>query len=380
MAIQPKGYTDEGATTYHYGAFPPKELDYKRLIRPLAAATEALAKYDAMLRGLHNKELLLAPLRSTEAVISSRIEGTVATLEEVLKIQAEAEEGDENSHLDTNRQEAMEVYSYTRAMRLAQQSMSEGLPISSRLIRQMHSHLLFFGRGSDKSPGEFKIEQNYVVDQRNRRVLFVPIEPAQLENGIAELERYINDEHDDYLIQTAISHLEFEALHPFKDGNGRVGRMLITLNLWDKKKISGPNFYISGFLEQNREEYIERLRRASESGEWTEWVFFFLQAIEAQANVNIEIAENVSKLYDEMKEVFRKTLRSEWSTVTLDYIFERPFFRNSAFTKTSGIPLQTAHRITKALSDAELLSVVEPASGRRPALYAFLPLMEIVRG
>lgn len=370
----------DGATPYHYGQFPPKKLDYEQIVRPLAAATEALARYDALLTNLHNKELLLAPLRSKEAVISSRIEGTVATLEEVLRIQADAEEeGDPDNPADGGRPDALEVYSYTRAMRHAQRAMADGLPICSRLIREMHSHLLFLGRGQDKTPGEFKTDQNYVVDQRKKRVLFVPIGAGEeLQQGISRLEKFIHDEEIDFLIQTALAHLEFEALHPFKDGNGRVGRMIITLNLWDKKKISGPHFYISDYLEQNRDEYIDRLRRVSENGEWTEWVVFFLNAIAAQAAHNTNVSQKIMKLYEDMKEVFRKALASQWSTVALDYIFEKAVFRNSSFTKNAGIPAQTAHRITRILAENNLLMTIEPAAGRRPALYAFAPLVAIV--
>jgi Fic family protein len=378
---QPTGYSLEGATPYHYGQFPPQQLDYEQIIRPLGAATEALARYDALLSNLHNKELFLAPLRSKEAVISSRIEGTIATLEEVLRIQADAEdEGDPDRPIDAGRPDALEVFAYVRAMRHAQKAMEEGLPICARLIRETHSRLLFLGRGQDKTPGEFKTDQNYVVDKRQKRVLFVPIEAGDaLNKGISALEKFINEQNVDYLIQTALAHLEFEALHPFKDGNGRVGRMIITLNLWDKKKISGPYFYISDYLESNREEYIDRLRRVSADGEWTEWVIFFLSAIASQAAHNIEMSAKVIKLYEEMKDVFRQTLSSQWCTVALDYVFEKAVFRNSAFTSHSGIPPQTAHRITRALAEKGLLLTVEPASGRRAALYAFTPLLNIVR-
>lgn len=378
MALQPAGYNGDEATNYHYGQFPPNNLDYQRILRPHGAATAALARYDELLRNMHNKELLLAPLRSKEAVISSRIEGTVATLEEVLRIEADAEGGEPDSR-DNSRLEALEVYSYSRAMKFAQGQMESGLPICSRLIRDMHARLMILGRGADMSPGRFKIDQNYIVDQVRRKVLFVPITPDKLNDGMTAFENFINEVDADHLIQTALAHLEFEALHPFKDGNGRVGRMLIPLNLWDKRKISGPHFYISRYLEENRDEYLERLRRTSANGEWTEWVIFFLEAIEAQAKQNIEVAERVRQLYEEMKTTFQRILASQWIVVALDYVFEKPIFRNSAFTATSGIPTQTAHRLTKSLSEKGLLSVIEPASGRRAALYAFTPLLEVVR-
>ena len=366
------------AIGYHTGQFPPVSLDYGRLILPLSRAAAALAKYDSGLQSLHNSELLLAPLRRQEAVISSRIEGTVATLDEVLQYEAAEEDG---SDLDQNaRQEIREVYSYTRALNLAQMLMNEGLPISSRLIKKTHGSLLFFGRGADKQPGEFKRDRNYIVDKAKKKILFIPVDPAFLEDGIARLEKYIHDENVEPLIQTALAHLEFESLHPFKDGNGRIGRMLITLMLWDKKVISQPHFYISGQLEKNKDEYIERMRLASGEGQWTEWVVFFLHAIAAQANQNLEIANKIGALYEEMKERFRTELASQWSMNALDFIFANPVFRNSKFTSGSGIPRPTAARCTRTLSECGLLTTMTPASGRRPALFAFERLLEIVRG
>lgn len=377
------GYDFNEAVGYHTGRFPPKNLNFEHIVRPLGSASDALARYDTRLEALHNKELLLAPLRNTEAVVSSRIEGTVATLDEILKIQADADEGadpsDPESKLGNYRNEAIEVYSYTRSMRRAQSLLNDGMPICSRVIREAHAQLLFMGRGADKTPGVFKADQNYVVDQRLKKVLFVPQDHQQLEKGILALEEYLNDDGIDPLIQTAVAHVEFEALHPFKDGNGRVGRMLIPLNLWQKGKINAPHFYVSGAIEQRRNEYIDRLRDVSATDLWTEWIIFFLEVIEAQSHSNIAITDRISTLYDEMKETFRGILASQWSTLALDYVFGKPVFRNSSFTRSSGIPSQTAHRISRLLIDNGILTTLERASGRRSALLAFPSLLEIVR-
>lgn len=347
-------------------------------MKPLGRASAALARYDARLLGVHNKEFFLGPLRTTEAVVSSRIEGTVATLDEVFKIQADAEDDNADAR-EVYRQEALEVFSYARAMKHAQKLIDDGLPICSRLFRNVHSRLLFFGRGADKTPGEFKSDQNYVVDKTKKKVLFIPIEPNLLPEGIAKLERFVNDEAIDSLLQSAIGHAEFEALHPFKDGNGRLGRMLITLNLWQKGAIQAPHFYVSSTIEKRKDEYIDRLREVSSENMWTEWVTFFLEVIEEQSNENIEIIDDIVELYNNMKDRFRDILSSQWSTVALDYVFEKPMFRNSSFTRRSDIPEQTAHRLSRQLLDAGLLTVIEPASGRRAALLAFSPLFEVVR-
>lgn len=374
-----EGYDVSGAVDYHYGHFPPANLSYDRLALSLTAATGAMARYDAKLERLHNKELLLAPLRNAEAVVSSRIEGTIATLDEILKIEADADENDENGS-ESHRQEAIEVYSYTRAVKHAQTLLNNGLPISSRLIREAHSRLLFFGRGADKTPGEFKKDQNYVVDKRNRKILFVPASAEYLDKqGMTAFENYVNDPAVEPLIQTAIMHVEFEALHPFKDGNGRLGRMLVPLNLWQREVIHAPHFYISSAVEERREEYVDRLREVSEANAWDEWILFFLEILRRQAEINMHITDRIGALYDEMSIAFREVLRSQWAPVALDYVFTKPVFRNSAFTASSGIPPQTAHRISRTLVEKGILTQVASASGRRAALFAFMPLMEIVR-
>lgn len=374
-----QGYDASDAVEYHYHCFPPKDIDYQRLARPLTAATSALARYDAKLETLHNKELLLAPLRNAEAVVSSRIEGTIATLDEILKIQADDEDDGGDDH-SAYRQEAIEVYSYTRAVKYAQQTIERGiLPISSRLIREAHSRLLFFGRGADKTPGQFKREQNYVADKRNKKILFIPVSVEALDTGFADLERYIHDESVEPLIQTAVMHAEFEALHPFKDGNGRLGRMLIPLNLWQRGIIHAPHLYVSAAIEERREEYVDRLRDVSASGDWNDWIAFFLEILERQAVLNMQITDQIGLLYAEMQARFREILNSQWAPLAVDYVFGKPVFRNSAFTAAAGIPSQTAHRITRQLVESGILTVVEQASGRRAALLSFQPLLEIVR-
>ena len=372
----PKGYDLSGAVHYHYGRFPPKALDYERLIPSLTAATACLAKYDALLDTLHNSDLLLAPLHRREAVISSRIEGTVATLQEVLRYEAE-DDGDDVADRPAASQETIEVFSYSRAMNYAQRRMKEGLPLSGRLLRETHGRLLFFGRGADKTPGQFKAEQNFVIDRATRRVLFIPTSPERFDEHFRVFEAYINNESAPPLLQAALSHVEFEALHPFKDGNGRLGRMLITLMLWNRGVISSPHFYISGSIEAYRDEYIDRLRNVSANDEWTEWCDFFFRALVSQSEENIRTVERIRSLYDEMKGVFRETTGSRWSIDALDFVFEKPVFRNSAFVKKTGIPKMSAHRIIKALHDRNFLALIEPASGRRAAMYAFAPLLEI---
>ncbi len=377
-ALAPAGYDITNAVQYHYGKFPPQLGDYSRLIKPLSSAAAALARYDQMLKGLHSSDILLAPLRSQEAVISSRMEGTVSTLDEVLRLEAEQEDEGDTAQRNA-RSEAVEVYLYSRAMRTAQASLKEGAPLSSWLVRSSHKMLLGFGRGAHLSPGEFKVEQNYLADKIKKKVLFVPISPEALQEGLDRFFQFINDESWEILIRTAVAHLEFEAIHPFKDGNGRIGRMIIPLMLWKSNAISEPHFYISEFFEKNKDEYIDRMRAVSAEGAWTDWVLFFLSALESESKRNLYKAEQIRSLYEDMKERFRDVLSSRWTITALDFIFTRPVFRNNLFTSKSGIPAPTAHKFTRNLLDAGLLKTMAPSAGRRPALYAFEPLLSLVR-
>ena len=154
--------------------------------------------------------------------------------------------------------------------------------------------------------------------------------------------------------------------------------MLITLMLWSSGIISEPHFYISGYLEDNRDKYISSMRNVSENDDWEGWCLFFLKAVEKQAMRNLTVAENIRDLYEEMKVIFADTLSSKWGVIALDYIFTYPVFKNNKFTNNSGIPKTTAKRFTRVLVERGLITVLEESSGRTSALYSFEPLMQLV--
>lgn len=367
----------ENAVKYHYDNFPPQNINYTYFIDELIKATDSLARFDQMLKNMHNNEILLAPLRNQEAVISSRIEGTISTMDEIL--QYEADEMDKTTYNSDARSDVIETILYQRALKNAQKAINDGYDLSSSFIKQIHQQLLYLGRGAAKSPGEYKKEQNYLADKAKKTVQFIPISPEKLIDGIEVLLKYLNESTDPILVKTALMHLEFEALHPFQDGNGRIGRMLITLFLWKSKVISEPHFYISGYLEEHKDEYIDLMRDVSENNNWNDWIKFFLIAVDKQAINNLKIAENIRNLYDEMKISFAETLSSKWSVNALDFVFTNPVFRNSSFTNNAGIPAPTAAKFTKKLLDVGYLTTRQESSGRRPALYSFEPLMKLVR-
>jgi len=329
------------AVQYHSGEFPPRSLDYSVFLPDLLEATDALARYDQMLQGMHNSEILLAPLRGQESLASSRMEGTFSTLEEILQLQEESEGEDPTEIAKEYRSEAVETYLYSRSLKEAHRQLSDGYPLSESLIKRMHQLLLSFGRGTGKAPGEYKTEQNYIGASGGTQVSFIPVSPEGLSSGMEDLLTFLTDDSMPPLLRVALCHLEFEALHPFKDGNGRVGRILITLLLWRLNVISKPHFYISRYFEENKASYINIMRNVSDYGNWEEWVQFFLSAVTSQARQNLAIAESIQSLYEEMKIRFLDLLASRYSTQALDYIFTNPVFRNSRFTNNSGIPKQT---------------------------------------
>jgi Fic family protein len=367
----------DDAVAYHYGQFPPSTLNYEKFLGPLLQATDAVARYDQMLKNMHNSEILLAPLRNQEAVISSRMEGTVSTMDEILKY--EADHPDESITSENVRAEVIETILYQRTLKAAQQEMKDGYPLSVSLIKKMHQGLLFRGRGASKTPGVFKTEQNYIADRFKKNILFIPVNPLQLQDGLDRLIQYIDSSTHTPLVKIGIAHVEFEALHPFKDGNGRIGRMLITLMLWRFNIISAPHFYISGYLEENKDLYIDIMRHVSQNNDWEKWCSFFLEAVESQAVRNLTIAESIRSLYEEMKDIFSKVLASRWSVNALDFIFTNPVFRNNKLSSSTGISPATAARFTRLLLEHNLIMTAEEPSGRRAALYSFEPLMRLVR-
>ncbi|MBV1926684.1 MAG: Fic family protein [Rhodobacteraceae bacterium] len=376
MSMNMKNYNLDNVVDYHYGCFPPSELDLSRLIEPLTRAQDAISRYDQMLLSLPNSELLLAPLRQSEAVISSRMEGTISTVDEVMIYEAESQDDGKPRPV---REDVVEVFLYTTVLRRAQTAVAEGEPINEGLIKNAHRLLLSFGRGASKSPGQYKEEQNYVGDDRRKIIYFKPISPLQLQPAMHDLLKFIEFSPMLHLFKVGIAHVEFEALHPFNDGNGRIGRLLITLLLWKFGLIHKPHFYVSAFFETHKDEYIELMRAVSRDDDWTSWTAFFLNAIAEQAESNLQTAKKIMALYDEMKEPFREMSGSKWHIAAQDSIFENPVFKNSQLIKRSGMPKHVATRITKLLYEGGLLRELHPASGRRGALYMFEPLMEIVR-
>jgi Fic family protein len=208
----------------------------------------------------------------------------------------------------------------------------------------------------------------------------VPISAERLDNAMSRWERYIHEEVPDRLVQLAILHAEFEALHPFLDGNGRLGRMFVPLFLFGTKSLQAPMFYISAYLEANRDEYYERLLAVSRDGGWTGWCRFFLKAMTVQAEENLKRTQAILDLYARKKTIIVDATHSQYSIKALDFIFANPIFRTSQFVSNSGIPERSAKRILKVLQEQGFFREIRRASGRRPAIRAFKKLLNAAEG
>ena len=245
----------------------------------------------------------------------------------------------------------------------------------------MHQQLLSYGRGAAKSPGAFKNKQNYLADKgKKKHFVCAHHPPEKREEGLDKLFDYINQNTAPILINTAVSHLEFEALHPFQNGNGRIGRMLITLMLWQSKTISAPHFYISSYFEEHKERYVEFNAGGFTTRQLERLVHLLFTSSAMASGTQSDIAQNIHALYEEMKTVFTEMLSSKHSLTVLDFIFTHPVSRNSRLAELTGIPPATANRFTKSLTGKGILSVREEASGRKSALYSFEGVMAFVRG
>lgn len=364
---------------YHYDKFPPKQLDWKELIPLIGPASAALARYDGTLSAIPNPAVFLSPLTTQEAVLSSRIEGTQATMGEVLEYEAQADVGELSAE---RKADINEVLNYRRAIRRATDLLNE-LPLCERVIRAAHEVLLQGVRGQDRSPGEYRRVPNWIGPKGCpiEKAKFIPISADKLPNGMREWEAYIHEKQvPDRLVQLAILHAEFEALHPFLDGNGRLGRMFVPLFLHKFGLVQSPVFYISAFFEANREEYYERLLGVSRDRDWTAWCSFFLTAVKVQAEENQKKSSEILRLYEQMKDQVRELTHSQYAVRALDFIFERPIFRSTEFLTNAGVPSPTAKRVLSCLRNGRVVNTLREGRGRRSAVYAFNELLRITEG
>lgn len=353
---------------------PPETVEWAAHISLIAQANAAVARYDGILETMVNPGLLLSPLTTQEAVLSSRIEGTQATLEEVLEFEAEpGRQIDPSRHADIQ-----EIINYRTAINRAVELL-EKRPICLNLILELHSILMDSVRGANKARGQFRKSQNWIgpAGCSIEEATFIPPAPDALMAALDDWEKYIHSEEKDRLVQLAIVKAQFELIHPFLDGNGRIGRMLVPLFLFEKNILSSPMFYLSAYLESNRAQYYQALNAISEQDDWNGWIRFFLTAVIEQAKENIKKARAILTLYEKMKQEVPAVTRSQYAVQAIDSLFRRPIFRTTDFITDSKIPKFTAFRILNELERKGILNVLRESKGRRAAILMFNELIEI---
>ena len=339
-----------------------------KILGKVSEASASLAYYNGILKSMINPNIFLSPLETKEAILSSRIEGTVTTIDEVLKYELDFKpEG------TSKQDDIIEVLNYRNATRFAKDWIQREMPFNLTMICAIQKELITSVRGKDKKPGELRIEQVWIGPKFSKieDASFVPPEPLSVKGYLENLLTFLRSDEPEVLIQTAIMHAQFEIIHPFMDGNGRTGRILIPLFLWHKKRLTSPNFYISEYFDEYRDAYIGGLSSISQENDWEGWVSFFLDAVNVQAQRNADKAIQVLSLYGEMKDRIARIINSPSGIKILDALFSSPIFRTSDFAKVSELIPQTAFRAIKKLKKEGILSTIQKPSGSSPEVFRF---------
>lgn len=358
---------------------PIQGIAWEPLIPLIGRANRTVALYDGILYGVPNPAVLLSPLTTQEAVLSSKIEGTQATLGEVLRFEAGEKPEQESRHVDI-----LEIFNYRKALRHAEVAV-KARPFNLNLLLELHEMLLNSVRGRDKGRGMFRKTQNWIGAPNTSiaQADFVPPDPMHVEQALGDWEKYYHAASPDPLVQLAIVHAQFEIIHPFLDGNGRIGRILIPLFLYEKQLLSRPTFYLSAYLDEHRDEYIACLRGlGQEPDAWNRWIAFFLRAVDEQAQANAEKARNIINLYENLKKRVIALTHSQYAVPLLDEIFKQPVFRSTPINLAGDRQpsRQAMTHLLRQLREGGILKVMQEGRGSRAQVLALAELINLCEG
>lgn len=353
----------------------PPSIDYTPIIKEISEANRVLGSLTGLLANIPNQSLLISPLLTKEAVASSKIEGTQATIEEVFKYEAEGK----NSEKDAKEQDIREIINYRTAIHSAIELL-KNRPISENFIKKIHSILLDSVRGTNKDRGNFRKIPVFIGKPGAKidKAIYVPPACSELNGLISNWEKFVNSiDEPDILVQTAIAHYQFEAIHPFMDGNGRIGRLLIPIMLYEKKVLSYPLLYVSEYFESHRDEYYHFLRKVDRENDWESWIKYFLKSIKEQAEDTQKKVLNMLELYKNVKERL-SNFNSVYAINLLDIIFETPVtsFKNIKYRINTN-SYQTIYNLLDKFVEEKIL--VEITGGKRNKIFVFDELMRIIR-
>ncbi|MFA6198386.1 MAG: Fic family protein [Patescibacteria group bacterium] len=354
---------------------PPK-FSYELLIKDIGEARDALGELRGLLTHVKNHALLTAPLLTKEAVTSSSIEGTQATLEEVYRYEAEQK----TSQISEKDKDIREIINYRWAMQTAVSEMKVR-PIGENLLKKIHSILLNSVRGANKDRGNIRRIQVHigVPGRPVEEARYIPPPPQVISSLLHNWENYIHSKMEkDPVVEIGVAHYQFEAIHPFTDGNGRIGRLLIPLQLYQKGILPYPVLYTSQYFERHKKVYYDQLRSVSSDNDWTGWLQFFLNAVTIQSLETKKTIIQMIRLYDNLKE---KTddMQSRYAVGVLDLIFKNPVISVSTIRKNIGAksPQTLYNLVDKFIA----MKILQPAGSRkRNQIYVFRALLKIVDG
>ena len=348
---------------------PEIEMDGE-IVKLLVDANKQLVKLDTASQLISNADLFISMYVRKEALISSQIEGTQCTLDDVLDPEVEA-----NANLDVS-----DVINYVKATQYALKRL-ERLPLCCRLIREIHEVLMENVRGQDKTPGEFRHSQNWIgpANCSLKDARYIPPNVEDLQTAMSDLEKYINENVDyDPLIRAALIHYQFETIHPFLDGNGRIGRLLILLYLMEQRLIEKPVIYISYFLKKNQIEYYDRISEVRRTGNFEQWIRFFLEAVSKAASDSLEAIRQLSVLHDTNVEKLPKTTRSKDNLrAVFDYIEQYPIIDIKRTAKELEVSYNTVAAAVRKLVELGILQ--ETTNAARNRVFAYEEYLAILR-
>ena len=352
--------------------YQPPKLPVKISIEPfvnlLGEASFELGQLNGLQKYLPEPALIISPLTTKEATVSSKIEGTRSTVSDVFVYEAT-----EKSQYS----ETVEVYNYRRAMLFAMEALKER-KLNNYFIKELHSILLEGARGHKKR-GEWRKEQVFIGEKGATidKATYIPPEAILVPEYMENLEKYILENSEHPLIKIAIIHYQFEAIHPFADGNGRIGRLLIPLYLYWKGLLFQPTLYLSGYFDKHRKQYIDTLHLVDETQKYEEWIKFFLLAVKEQAKDTQNLIEKIQSLYRETQLRLEK-LKSPYIGKAVEFIFKQPVFKPSSLRKFTNSSRATTLRIIEKMQNLKLLVPYTPP-GKKRDIFIFKDLVELLQ-
>lgn len=336
------------------------------LTRLLSDADRSLGRLDGIGSVLPNPDLFVAMYVRQEAVLSSQIEGTQSTLEDVLRFEVDQKTGEAPKDVE-------EVVNYVSAMNHGIKRL-DTLPLSQRLIREIHSKLLKGVRGAQRNPGEFRKTQNWIgpPGANLASATFVPPPVPEMLEALDQFEKFLHDDSLPVLIQCGLAHAQFETIHPFLDGNGRVGRLLITFLLYQREVLHRPLLYLSHYLKVNRTEYYDRLMAIRNDGKWEDWLKFFLRGVETVSVEAIDKARRIIKLREDHREMISQNMgrNANRGFRLLDYLYGQPIINARMAEKHLNASYVTADKIVQQLTRLKILKPMSRQKRNRRYSYA----------